>query len=307
VNDYLRILQKQPGNPNSTRNPAAAVPEHMAMEFMKKHSKDQSHGATFLAAVAALTFAVAAPTQAQTITAEEIVKKELNAFYYAGKDMSARVSMKLINGEGSVRERDMTLLRMNKGDIGDQQYMMAFNAPADVRGMSFLISKYAKADDDRWMYIPALKAVKRIAADDKKSSFVGSDFTYEDVSGRDLNEEQHTLLKSDDLGGRKVYVVESKPKGNTNYAKRTIWVDQERWLPLKEEYFDAQGKLLRSFSADKVEQISGQWTITSRTMKNSQTGHRSEVVFKDVQYNVGLSDDIFTERNLKNPGLGAKR
>lgn len=306
MNEYLRIVPASPTENAAGVRLVNQGPDHMASEFMQKHGKKQPNGATLLAAVATLTFAAASTAQAQTIPADEMVKKELAAFYYAGKDMSARVSMRLINAQGNVRERDMTMLRMNKGDTGDQRYMMAFAAPADVRGMSVLIAKYAKADDDRWMYFPALKAIKRIAADDKKSSFVGSDFTYEDVSGRDLDEEQHTYVKADEVAGRKTYVVESKPKGNTDYSRRMIWIDQERWLPLKEEYFDAQNKPLRTFTADKVEQVGGQWTITARTMKNLQTGHRSEVLFKDVQYNTGLGDDIFTERNMKNPGLGAK-
>ncbi len=258
-----------------------------------------------------ISFALAAFTalipsvSAQTLSAEEIVKKELAAFYYGGKDMSARVSMRLINAQGNVRQREMQMLRTNKGDGGDQRYFMLFDAPADVKGMSFLIWKYAKAEGDRWIYFPALKAIKRIAADDKKSSFVGSDFTYEDVSGRPLSDEQHNLLRQDQVAGRKVYVVESRPKTSTDYSMRTIWIDQERWLPLKEEYFDAQGKPLRSFSADKVEKIGEQWTVTERSMKNHQTGHKTEVTFKEIKYNVGLGDDVFTERNMKNPALGS--
>jgi outer membrane lipoprotein-sorting protein len=305
MNEYLRIVAPQGGESETAPRLLNQGPDHLASEFMQKHGVERpASAATFLALATALTFA--ANASAQAMSADDIVKRELAAFYYGGKDMSAQVSMRLVNAQGNVRERNMTMLRMNKGDGGEQNYMMAFSAPADVRGMTFLIAKFPKADDDRWMYLPALKAVKRIAADDKKSSFVGSDFTYEDVSGRDLNEEQHTLLRNDEVGGRKAYVVESKPKGNTDYAKRQIWVDQERWLPLKEEYFDAQGKLLRTFSADKIEQVQGQWTITARSMKNAQTGHQTHVTFNNVQYNVGLGDEVFTERNMKNPVLGAK-
>jgi outer membrane lipoprotein-sorting protein len=304
MNEYLRVVSTGPeGEP--VEQIVNSGPDHMADRFMQKNAATGSgNKVTLTAMVTALTFAAAGTTNAQsTPSAEEVVKRELAAFYYTGKDMSAKVSMRLINAQGNVRERNMTMLRANSGDSGEQNYLMTFSAPADVRGMGFLIAKHPKADDDRWVYFPALKAVKRIAADDKKSSFVGSDFTYEDVSGRDLNEEQHALLRTDEVGGRKVYVVESKPKGATDYAKRQIWVDQERSLPLKEEYFDHQGKLIRTFAAEKVEQIGGNWTITSRTMKNAQTGHRTEVTFSNVEYNVGLKDDVFTERTLKNPGL----
>lgn len=252
----------------------------------------------------ALTLALGAafaPAHAQTPTGEEVIQKELATFYQAGKDFQAKVAMRLVNAQGSQRERAMNMWRVNAGAGGDQRYLITFDAPADVRGMGFLVWKYAKKEDDRWLYFPALKAVKRVAADDKRSSFVGSDFTYEDISGRDLDEEQHQLVKQENVGDRPAYVVESKPKAAATYAKRLSWVDRERWVPLKEEYFDAEGKLQRSFKADKVEEIGGHWTVTARSMLNALTGHRTEVVFKSVRYDAGLSDEMFAERSLRNP------
>ena len=243
--------------------------------------------------------ACAAPARAADPSAEEIVKRSLESFYYAGIDMRARVSMKLINAQGKVREREMTMLRLNLGKSGNQRYYIYFHAPADVKGTSFLVWKYPAKEDDRWIYVPALKLVKRIAADDKRSSFVGSDFTYEDVSGRDLEDETHVLLRTEDLAGRPAYVVESKPRAPSDYSRRLSWIDAERWLPLKEEYFDARNEPLRSFTADKVEQIGKQWTVTVRSMKNLQSGHRTEVVFRETEYGVQLKQDIFTERYLR--------
>lgn len=251
--------------------------------------------------IALTLIAAGAAAQAQTPSGEEVIQKGLASFYQAGKDFQAQVAMRLANAQGSQRERLMNMWRLNSGHAGDQRYLIIFEAPADVRGMGFLVWKYAKKEDDRWLYFPALKAVKRVAADDKRSSFVGSDFTYEDISGRDLEEEQHTLVRQENLGDRPVYVVESKPRTAATYARRLSWVDRERWLPLKEEYFDAEGKLQRTFTADKVEQIGGHWTVTSRSMVNAQTGHRTEVVFKSVRYDAGLTEDLFNERTLRNP------
>jgi len=246
------------------------------------------------------------PTLAQTPTGEEVIQKELASFYQAGKDFQAKVSMRLVNAQGSQRERAMNMWRINTGSTGDQRYLITFDAPADVRGMGFLVWKYAKKEDDRWLYFPALKAVKRVAADDKRSSFVGSDFTYEDISGRDLDEEQHQMLKQEMLGDRQTYVVESKPKTAASYARRVSWVDKERWLPLKEEYYDAEGKLQRTFKADRVEDIGGHWTVSSRSMVNALTGHRTEVVFKSVRYDAALTEDLFAERSLRNPPVLAQ-
>ena len=238
---------------------------------------------------------------AQTPSAADIIQKELASFYQAGLDFQAKVAMRLTNAQGSQRERVMNMLRVNVGSQGDQRYLITFEAPADVRGMGFLVWKHAKKEDDRWLYFPALKAIKRVAADDKRSSFVGSDFSYEDISGRDADDEQHTLARQENVGDRPTYVVESRPKSPATYARRLSWIDRERWLPLKEEYYDTEGKLQRTFKADKVEDIGGHWTVTSRSMVNAQTGHRTEVAFSSVRYDSGLAEDIFTERSLRSP------
>jgi hypothetical protein len=239
--------------------------------------------------------------QAAEIDARTIVNRSLQAFYYAGGDMWTQVRMRLINAQGKERRRDMTMLRLNVGTEGEQRYYIYFHAPADVKGTGFLVWKYPQREDDRWIYIPAINLVKRIAADDKRSSFVGSDFTYEDVSGRDVDDETHTLLREEGLNGRQVYVVESRPKITVDYVRRVAWIDRERGLPLKEEYFDARDERVRVFTADRVEQVDGHWTIMARTMKNLQTGHRTETGFDQVKYGVGLEESLFSERYLRRP------
>ncbi len=233
--------------------------------------------------------------------AAEIAKRSLDGFYAAGRDMRVRVSMTLVNQQGGERKRELTMLRKNMGRAGDQRYYMYFHAPPDVRGTAFLVWKYPAKDDDRWIFIPAIKLVRRIAASDRRSSFVGSDFTYEDISGRDVSDETHTLLRSDTLEGRPCYVLESRPVAGADYARRVSWIDSERWIPLKEEYFDGRGQMMRLFSADRVEEIAGHWTVIRRTMRTLQTGQRTEVTFQDVGYDQGLPDNLFTERALREP------
>ncbi|MDO8597038.1 MAG: outer membrane lipoprotein-sorting protein, partial [Sulfuricaulis sp.] len=108
---------------------------------------------------------VSAPARAADPSADEIVKRSLETFYYAGNDMRSKVRMKLINAQGKVREREMTMLRINLGKLGDQRYTIYFHGPADVKGTSFLVWKYPAKEDDRWIFVPTLKLVKRIAAD----------------------------------------------------------------------------------------------------------------------------------------------
>jgi len=176
--------------------------------------------------------------------------------------------------------------------------------------MTFMVYKYPARNSDRWLYIPALDMIRQIAATDARSSFVGSDFTYEDVSGRNLTADTHRLLREEKLGDRDCYVIESVPNEPIDYIRRISWIDKNNYLPLKEEYYDVQNEVYRLFTADKIEEVlvtgKGQEqikipTITRRTMKNLKSGHRTEVAFITVDYNLGLKDDIFTERYLRNP------
>jgi len=253
-----------------------------------------------LLALITLTWMPGGATAAEP-DARSIVANSLQAFYYAAKDMRARVTMRLINAQGQERRREMTMLRKNSGEGGEQRYYIYFHAPSDVKGTTFMVWKYLQKEDDRWIFIPSIKLVRRIAADDKRSSFVGSDFTHEDVSGRSVDDETHSLLRTEEMAGRAAYVVESKPRARSDYARRLSWIDKQHGLPLKEEYFDARDEKVRVFTADQIEQVDGYWTITARTMKNLQTGHRTQTRFADIKYDVGLKQNLFSERYLRNP------
>lgn len=250
-----------------------------------------------------VALALLLPAPASGEPAEEIMKKYHLSFYYAGNDMMAKVTMKLINKQGKMRERSLTMLRMDQGDGGEQKYFIYFHRPEDVRGTVFMVYKHVGKDDDRWLFIPSVNLTKRIAASDKRSSFVGSDFTYEDVSGRNPAEDNHTLLREEAVDGKAAYLVKSVPKegGGIDFAYRLTWVDKGSYLPLKEEHYNSRGEVYRVFTADKTEEKDGVLTVTGRTMKNLETGHRTEVTFEAINYNVGLKDAIFSERYLKNP------
>ncbi|MCX6943679.1 MAG: outer membrane lipoprotein-sorting protein [Opitutales bacterium] len=243
---------------------------------------------------------LAASLQGQTPTADEIADKFQQAFSYAGQDMAARVVMTLVTASGEQRVRDMTMLRLN-GDARRQKYFIYFHSPADVRGTAFLVWKDPGRDADRWLFIPALNLVQRIAARDAESSFVGSDFSYEDISGRPLPADSRKLLREESLDGHACYVVESVPKSHASFTRKLAWIDRTNFLPLKEEYYDAQQALFKVFTADEVRDEDGVPTVTKRTMKNVKSGHRTEVIFKQVKYNAGLGEEVFTERALRRP------
>ena len=238
--------------------------------------------------------------QPQAPSARQIIERSQLAFYYQGDDMKADIAMELIDKAGGKRMRVMTMLRRDQTEGGNQKYFIYFHEPGDVRRLTFMVWKYPDKEDERWIFIPAVDLVRRIAADDKRASFVGSDFTYEDVSGRDPAADTHTLLGEARLQERDCFLIQSVPLAPTEYTRRLVWIDQETLLPMQEEYYDIQNELFRVFTADRIEELAFP-TVTRRTMTNVKTGHRTEVTYRSVSYNLGLKDEDFSERQMRRP------
>ncbi|MEW6366562.1 MAG: outer membrane lipoprotein-sorting protein [Acidobacteriota bacterium] len=252
-------------------------------------------------AAAGMATASASPLVAEPLDATEVVNRMHKAFFYQGESLRARVKMTLSSADVKQRIRELVMLRLNMPLAGEQRYFMYFHSPGDVRGMSFLVYKYPAKEDDRWLFIPALSLVQRVAARDAGSSFVGSDFTYEDVSGRDLEADEHKLLREEDHKGKPCFVIESVAKGAASYKKRISWIDKSSYLPLREEYSDVQGKVFKEFTAGEIREVEGIPTMMTRTMKSLKTGHQTLVEFSDVRYRLALKPDDFGERSLRNP------
>jgi len=150
--------------------------------------------------------------------------------------------------------------------------------------------------------VPAVKMVRRLAADDSRSSFVGSDFTYEDVSGRDVAADTHRLTGEEPCGDRTCHVVESVPVDDeAEFGRKVSRIDTLTFLPITEEYYDRQGELARVYTAEEIVDVGGHPTAVRRVMTDVKRGHRTEVVFDDVAYDTGLDADLFAERSLRRP------
>lgn len=231
------------------------------------------------------------------------ISEMLLAYYYPETDAKSEISMRIVNRQGQVRERRLTMLRLNETPGGDQFYYIYFHEPADVKGMSFLVLKHIGRDDDRWMYLPAIDLVKRIATSDKRTSFAGSDFTYEDVSGRALDEDAHELIGEENLGTQSCLVVKSTPKrpDEAGFSYRKFWIDKVTHLPLKVEHYDLKGKLYKIYETQDIQAIQGTPTITKAVMKDLDGVRYTEITMKEVSYNVGIISDIFQERLLRRP------
>jgi hypothetical protein len=238
---------------------------------------------------------------------QTIVEKANLAAYYQGDDGKATVKMTITDKQGNTREREFNILRKDVKDGGDQNYFVYFQRPADVRRMVYMVHKHAEVnrDDDRWLYMPALDLIKRIAASDKRTSFVGSDFVYEDVSGRSLELDTHELTGTTD----EHFVVKNVPKRPelVEFAYYNVHIDRKTYMPMKMEYFDkGSGKLFRTIESAKVETIEGFPTVTRSVVTDLRTGGKTEMQFNNVDYNIGIGD-VFQERYLRRPPKEAMR
>ena len=250
----------------------------------------------------------------EKVDVNTIVQKANVVAYYQGKDGKAKVSMTITDKKGRVRVREFIILRKDIQDGGDQKYYVYFLKPADVRKMVFMIHKHTdlKKDDDRWLYLPGLDLVRRIAASDKRTSFVGSDFLYEDVSGRNLNEDTHELIETTE----KYYVVKNIPKraDSVEFNFYIVSIDRSTFVPMKMAFYNKKDKLYRTIESQKVEIIEVKEggkihkfpTVVKSVVSNLNTGSKTVMEFTQVKYNIGLKD-IFTERYLRRPPKEAKR
>jgi outer membrane lipoprotein-sorting protein len=254
--------------------------------------------------------------EAKEMTVDQIVTKANHMAYYQAADGKSKVTMVITDKQGRERNREFNILRKDVDDKdGDQKYYVYFLEPSDVRKMVFMVHKRSDItqDDDRWLYMPSLDLVKRIAASDKRTSFVGSDFLYEDVSGRNLAEDTHELTETTDT----MYVVKNVPKKpeSVEFAWYNVHIDKTTLMPMKMEYFDKNGTLYRTIESVKVEQIKAKEgdkdvtypTVTESVVKDLRTGSTTKMTFANIAYNIGLSEDLFTERYLRRPPREAMR
>ncbi len=243
-----------------------------------------------------LPFLMTVPAYAMDVS--DIVAKANQTAYYQGEDGRARVKMDITDNQGRKRTRDFVILRKDMDDQDkEQKFYVYFNRPADVNKTVFMVWKHVGKDDDRWMYLPALDLVKRIAASDERTSFVGSDFFYEDVSGRNPEEDTHELLETTD----NYYVVKSTPKNpdQVEFSYFKSYIHKTSFIPVTIEFYDKHGEKYRVAAAEKVDTIQGHPTVTQGSMSDLKNGSKTVLTYSSVQYDLGLPEDIFTERYLR--------
>ena len=256
-----------------------------------------------LSAVVAAGFLLSPMAYAEPSTGLEVMK--LVEARDDGNDLIQKMKQRLIDKRGNVREREMISFSKDYGL--DSKSVSYFLSPANVRDTAMLTWDYADdaKDDDQWLYLPALKKVRRISSSDRGDYFMGTDFTFEDIkSTPELGDYNWTLVGSDKIDAFDVWVVDAEPKTkalvkNLGYSKVRYHVRKDIHMYIKVDFWDRKGRELKHLISTGIQQIDGIWTATGGLMTNVQTNHQTELVLSDHQYNTGLSDRLFTERMIK--------
>ncbi len=248
------------------------------------------------------------------INVQEIVDNTNQVAYYQGRDGRAEVTMTIVDAQERQRRRRFTILRKNDPPpeeladefspeeyMGDQKYYVYFHEPSDWEETVFLVWKNVERgeDDDRWLYLPALDVVRRISAADKRNSFVGSHFFYEDVSGRNPAEDNHELVETTET----YYVLKNTPKDPdmVEFDHYKMWIHKETFVPVQNAYFDSEGEMYRRYTVLGVDMVDGYRTVVKARMEDLDAGGHTILEYDKVGYDLDIPDDIFTERYLRRP------
>lgn len=215
-------------------------------------------------------------------------------------DTTSTMTMVLRNKAGDETRRNMRAKTLEVPGDGDKS-MTIFDEPRDVKGTASLTYSHATEADEQWLYLPALKRVKRISSKNKSGPFMGSEFAFEDISSQELAKYNYRYLRDDEIEGVAVYVVEAYPQyKNSGYTRLINWIHQEEYYPLKTEFYDRKDSLLKTLTYSNYEQYLDQyWRAHQMDMVNHQNGKSTTLTWEDYQFQTGLSDADFNSKSLQ--------
>jgi len=230
-----------------------------------------------------------------------------------GRDVRMSMRMRLVDRQRRQRERALTLIGLRGGagrPVPGNRTLVRFTYPNDIKGTGFLVWEQPAGEDDRFLYLPSLGRVRRIAGSETQESFVGSDFTYEDISGREIDDYRYRLIDPSEGGARDwadpagmrhpVYVLESRSKADGARFPRVVsLVRQDAMVVVHAEIYNKRDEIQKRFDVRRLEKISGFWTEMAMAMVDATEGSCTDLVVEQVDYNVGLKPDDFSRRALE--------
>ncbi len=255
----------------------------------------KQHRKTIAAVI--LVLLVASPMRLTAITGREVAENADNRD--VGTTTHALVEMRLVDSSGQTKHRIVEQYGKEQGELSSN--VIIFHRPASVEGTRFLTIERADRQDDQWIYLPALGRVRRIAGSEGGDSFMGTDFSYDDLKGWDLEDFSYELLREERVGQWNTYVVEATPlpEADVAYSRVVHYVDRRSWIPVKMELYGRDGQPTKVNRVRRIERVQGYWTIIENTMENVRTGHRTELRVTNFAYNENLPTGLFTVNFLE--------
>lgn len=241
-----------------------------------------------------------------TLTADDIARQIDQRD--TGKDSRLEMAMSLFDRQGRARERRLTVTTLRAAGARGDRVLVRFEAPNDIKGTGLLVWEHPAAEDERFLYLPALGRVRRIAGSEKQESFVGSDLSYEDIGGRELDEYQYALPERDATWtspsgeSHPAWRLESRSRdAQAAYPRVISLVRKDNFVVVQADIHNRRGELEKRYQVRDLRLIDGIWTAMALSMTNSLQRTRTELSVTAVKYNVGLSDGAFTRRQLEQP------
>ncbi len=216
------------------------------------------------------------------------------------QDQTASLEMVLRNRHGQESKRRIRSKTLEVDGDGDKS-MSIFDSPRDIKGTAFLSYTHALKADEQWLYLPALKRVKRISSNNKSGPFMGSEFSYEDLSSQEVEKYTYKYLRTEKIDGREAFVIERKPAyKHSGYTRLITWLDTEMYQPLKIEFYDRKKALLKTLTYAGYQQYLGRyWRPTDMRVVNHQTKKSTDLHWSDYRFKNGLSQRDFDRNSLK--------
>jgi len=216
------------------------------------------------------------------------------------QDSRAAMKMILRNRQGDESIRLIRVRTLEQEDDGDKS-LTTFDQPADVKGTNFLSFTHKSGPDDQWLYLPALKRVKRISSRNKSGPFMGSEFAYEDLSSQEVEKYTYRYLGDEDYEGMETYRLERIPKDKySGYTRQEVWIDKAEYRPQKVVFYDRKNSILKTLTYSGYKQYLGKyWRASEMFMENHQTGKSTRLVWSDYEFQTGQTDRDFDRNSLK--------
>ncbi len=255
------------------------------------------------ALVIAVLFASWAGSDLRAATAEERghqIASERDRRDTGFGDSKANASMILRNRQGATSKRSMRVSRLEQKNDGDKT-LVVFDSPRDVKGTALLTYTHQKGSDDQWLYLPALKRVKRISSSNRSGPFVGSEFSFEDLLSEELAKYTYKYIRDETFAGKSCYVIERYPVyKNSGYTRQVLWLDKAEYRLWKIDYYDRKRSKLKTLTYSGYEQYLGKfWRAAKFSMVNHQNGKSTDILFEQWSFRTGLSDRDFDQNSLK--------